>query len=69
MAKHIEAGVSAISVEGVSKQFGDFLAVDNVSFGVDAGETFGFPPWLDVSIWQTNEPSLVAAAPKGELCH
>ena len=41
MAKHIEAGVSAIAVEGVSKQFGDFTAVDNVSFSVDAGETFG----------------------------
>jgi ABC-2 type transport system ATP-binding protein len=41
MAKHIEAGVSAIAVEGVSKQFGDFTAVDNVSFCVDTGETFG----------------------------
>src|SRR5260370_27314104 len=41
MAKHIEAGVSAIAVEGVSKQFGDFTAVDNVSFCVDPGETFG----------------------------
>jgi ABC-2 type transport system ATP-binding protein len=41
MAKHIEAGVSAIAVEGVSKQFGDFIAVDNVSFCVDTGETFG----------------------------
>jgi ABC-2 type transport system ATP-binding protein len=41
MAKHIEPGVSAISVEGVSKRFGDFTAVDNVSFGVGTGETFG----------------------------
>jgi ABC-2 type transport system ATP-binding protein len=41
MTKHIEAGVSAIAVEGVSKQFGDFIAVDNVSFCVDTGETFG----------------------------
>jgi ABC-2 type transport system ATP-binding protein len=41
MAKHIEAGVSAIAVERVSKQFGDFTAVDNVSFCVDTGETFG----------------------------
>jgi ABC-2 type transport system ATP-binding protein len=41
MAKHIETGVSAIAVEGVSKQFGDFTAVDNVSFCVDIGETFG----------------------------
>jgi ABC-2 type transport system ATP-binding protein len=41
MAKHIEAGVSAIAVERVSKQFGNFTAVDNVSFCVDTGETFG----------------------------
>ena len=41
MAKHIEAGISAIAVEGVSKKFGDFTAVDNVSFCVDTGETFG----------------------------
>jgi ABC-2 type transport system ATP-binding protein len=41
MAKHIEAGVSAIAVERVSKQFGDFTAVDNVSFCDDTGETFG----------------------------
>jgi ABC-2 type transport system ATP-binding protein len=40
-AKHIETGVSAIGVEGVSKRFGDFTAVDQVSFSVDAGETFG----------------------------
>jgi ABC-2 type transport system ATP-binding protein len=41
MAKHIETGVSAIAVEGVSKRFGDFTAVDQVSFRVDTGETFG----------------------------
>jgi ABC-2 type transport system ATP-binding protein len=41
MAKHIEAGVAAIAVEGVSKRFGDFTAVNNVSFCVDTGETFG----------------------------
>src|ERR1700688_2775498 len=41
MAKHVEAGVPAIAVEGVSKQFGDFTAVENVSFCVDTGETFG----------------------------
>src|SRR5271169_7195289 len=39
MAKHID--VSAIAVEGVSKKFGDFTAVDNVSFCVGTGETFG----------------------------
>src|ERR1700722_3670968 len=41
MAKHIETGVSAIAVEGVSKRFGDFTAVDQVFFRVDTGETFG----------------------------
>ena len=40
-AKHIETGLSAITVEGVTKRFGDFTAVDQVSFSVDAGETFG----------------------------
>lgn len=39
MTKHID--VSAIAVEGVSKKFGDFTAVDNVSFCVGTGETFG----------------------------
>jgi ABC-2 type transport system ATP-binding protein len=41
MTKHVEAGVSAIVVEHVSKKFGGFTAVDNVSFSVDTGETFG----------------------------
>jgi ABC-2 type transport system ATP-binding protein len=41
MTKQNEAGVSAIAVERVSKKFGSFTAVDNVSFGVDTGETFG----------------------------
>src|SRR5580700_102729 len=41
MAKQIETGVSAIAVEGVSKRFGDFTAVDQVSFRVVTGETFG----------------------------
>src|SRR5580692_4728915 len=41
MAKQIGTGVSAIAVEGVSKRFGDFTAVDQVSFGVEIGETFG----------------------------
>jgi ABC-2 type transport system ATP-binding protein len=41
MAKHIEIGISAVAVEGVSKQFDDFTAVDNISFCVDIGETFG----------------------------
>jgi ABC-2 type transport system ATP-binding protein len=41
MAKQIETGISAIAVEGVSKRFGDFTAVDQVSFSVKTGETFG----------------------------
>jgi ABC-2 type transport system ATP-binding protein len=40
-AKHIDTGVSAIAVREVSKRFGDFTAVDQVSFSVDTGETFG----------------------------
>ena len=31
----------AIEVEGISKRFGALLAVDNVSFTVQAGEIFG----------------------------
>jgi ABC-2 type transport system ATP-binding protein len=41
MAKQIKTGVSAIAVEGVSKRFGDFTAVEQVSFSVKTGETFG----------------------------
>ncbi|HVO43078.1 MAG TPA: ABC transporter ATP-binding protein [Aggregatilineales bacterium] len=33
----------AIVVENLTKRFGDFIAVDNVSFSVNAGEIFG---WL-----------------------
>jgi ABC-2 type transport system ATP-binding protein len=33
---------SAVEVQGITKKFGDFIAVDNVSFSVEAGETFGF---------------------------
>lgn len=32
----------AVSVQSLSKRFGDFLAVDGVSFEVGAGEIFGF---------------------------
>jgi ABC-2 type transport system ATP-binding protein len=32
---------SAIAVDGISKRFGALLAVDNVSFTVEAGEIFG----------------------------
>ncbi len=33
---------AAIRVEGLSKRFGDFMAVDGVSFAVASGEVFGF---------------------------
>ncbi len=32
---------SAIQIEGLSKKFGDFIAVDNISFTVPRGEVFG----------------------------
>ncbi|MGB9292696.1 MAG: ATP-binding cassette domain-containing protein, partial [Desulfobaccales bacterium] len=32
----------AISVNNLSRQFGDFKAVDRVSFEVNRGEIFGF---------------------------
>lgn len=31
-----------IEVEGLTKVFGDFYAVDNISFNVKKGEIFGF---------------------------
>ncbi len=31
-----------IEVKGVSKKFGDFTAVDNITFDVDSGKTFAF---------------------------
>ena len=36
-----ESGKKPIIVSGISKIFGDFLAVDNISFEVDAGTVFG----------------------------
>ena len=36
------SGAPALVVEGLSKRFGERLAVDNVSFDVEAGEVFGF---------------------------
>lgn len=33
---------TVIAVEGLTKQFGDFVAVDHISFKVTAGEIFGF---------------------------
>lgn len=32
----------AIEIEGLTKKFGDFTAVDNISFDVSKGEIFGF---------------------------
>ena len=37
-----ESGGWAISVRGLTKKFGDFLAVDSVTFDVGVGEIFGF---------------------------
>jgi ABC-2 type transport system ATP-binding protein len=34
--------VSAVEAEGLTKKFGDFTAVDHVSFSVEKGEVFGF---------------------------
>lgn len=34
--------VHAIEVENLTKKFGDFVAVDNISFNVEQGEIFGF---------------------------
>lgn len=36
------AGTPAISAKGMTKRFGDFVAVNNVSFDIQAGEIFGF---------------------------
>ena len=35
-------GVPAVSVEGLTRTFGSFVAVDHVSFDVRVGEVFGF---------------------------
>lgn len=35
-------GVAAIEAEGLTRRFGDFTAVDNVSFRIECGEIFGF---------------------------
>jgi ABC-2 type transport system ATP-binding protein len=32
----------SVEVEGLTKRFGDFIAVDNISFKVERGEVFGF---------------------------
>ena len=33
---------AVIQVENLTKRFGDFTAVDNISFEVEKGEIFGF---------------------------
>ena len=38
----MDDGQPAISAEGLTKRFGDFTAVDNVSFEIARGEIFGF---------------------------
>jgi len=37
-----DAGVPAIEAEGLTRRFGDFTAVDHVSFRIPRGEIFGF---------------------------
>ena len=37
-----DGGVFAIEAEGLSQRFGDFTAVDHVSFKIEPGEIFGF---------------------------
>ena len=33
---------AAISVRGLTKRFGDFMAVDGINFDVPRGQVFGF---------------------------
>ena len=42
IAPRPEGGETAIEAEGLTKRFGDFVAVDNVSFRIAHGEVFGF---------------------------
>ncbi|MCW8935578.1 MAG: ribosome-associated ATPase/putative transporter RbbA [Gammaproteobacteria bacterium] len=39
---NVSAGPPAIKAEGLTMRFGDFTAVDNVSFEIESGEIFGF---------------------------
>jgi len=34
--------LKAIEVDSLTKEFGDFKAVDNISFKIEEGEIFGF---------------------------
>ncbi|MCE5307221.1 MAG: ATP-binding cassette domain-containing protein, partial [Acidobacteriales bacterium] len=38
----VETNGYAVEVDNLVKRFGDFVAVDNVSFNVRRGEVFGF---------------------------
>ena len=38
----MESQEKAIVVKNLSRHFGDFIAVDNISFEVNRGEIFGF---------------------------
>src|SRR5690606_9269234 len=40
--RQTENDVIAIEAEGLTRRFGDFTAVDNVSFRIQRGEIFGF---------------------------
>ncbi len=41
-ARQGENGTPIVSVQDLEKRFGDFVAVDRVSFSIDRGEIFGF---------------------------
>lgn len=40
--RHAKQGSPAIEANGLTRRFGDFIAVDQVSFTIDGGEIFGF---------------------------
>ena len=42
MPEPITASTALITARGLTKRFGEFVAVDSVDFDVDAGESFGF---------------------------